>query len=231
LGFAKGNNVAIKFALKQGADYVFLLNNDTILEKDLIERLIKVARTNNKIGIVGPKILDIRNQSLVHEVGMTCDIFGFPIAVRQQESGKQTISEVFYVSGCAMLIKQEVLNKAGLFDEEYFMFAENYDLHNRLLKHGFKIGHVESKEIHTDEPRSLLDNAKKHYYYGKTVKRFLDVNPEKGIKQISPIRPAFIRNWKNFAKHPLLAIGFFIYQIVRYSAAGLGFLSSLGETI
>lgn len=128
LGFAKGNNVAIKFALKQGADYVFLLNNDTISEKDLIEKLIKVAMTDNKIGIVGPKILDTRNTSLVHEVGMTCDIFGFPIAIRQQESGKQTISEVFYVSGCAMLIKREVLNKVGLFDEEYFMFAEDLDL-------------------------------------------------------------------------------------------------------
>jgi len=76
-----------------------------------------------------------------------------------------------------------------------------------------------------------LDIAKKHYYYGKTVKRFLDANPNIGIKQISPLRSAFIRNCKNFAKHPPLAIGFFIYQIVRYSTAGLGFLSSLGETI
>lgn len=139
LGFAKGNNVAIKFALKQGADYVFLLNNDTISEKDLIEKLIKAARASNKIGIVGPKILDIGNTSLVHEIGLTCDIFGFPIAVREEESGEQTISEVFYVSGCAMLIKQEVLNKVGLFDEEYFMFAEDLDLCWRAQLTGYLV--------------------------------------------------------------------------------------------
>jgi len=139
LGFAKGNNVAIKFALKQGADYIFLLNNDTISEKDLIERLIKVAKTNNNIGIVGPKILDIRNTSFVQEIGWTCDIFGFPIAIREEESGKQTISEVFYVSGCAMLIKKEVLNKVGLFDEEYFMFAEDLDLCWRAQLAGYLV--------------------------------------------------------------------------------------------
>ncbi|MGQ9691407.1 MAG: glycosyltransferase, partial [Thermoproteota archaeon] len=67
-----------------------------------------------------------------------------------------------------------------------------------------------------------------HYYYGKTVKRFLDANPERGIKQISPIRHAFIRNMENFTKNPLLTFGFILYQIVRYLAAGLGYLSSLG---
>lgn len=107
--------------------------------------------------------------------------------------------------------------------------AEDYDLHNRLLAYGFKIGYIKSKEIHIGEPITLLEIAKKHYYYGKTVKKFLDANPERGIKQISPLRPAFLRNWKNFAKHPTLTAGFVIYQILRYVAAGLGFLSSLGE--
>ena len=139
LGFAEGNNVAIKFALKQGTDYVFLLNNDTVLEKDLIERLVKVAKINNKIGIVGPKILDIRDTSFVQEIGWTCDIFGFPIAIREEKSGKQTISEVFYVSGCAMLIKQELLDRVGLFDEEYFMFAEDLDLCWRAQLAGYLI--------------------------------------------------------------------------------------------
>jgi len=61
------------------------------------------------------------------------------------------------------------------------------------------------------------------------VKRFLDVNSERGIKQINPIRPAFFRSWKNFVRHPILTAGFIIYQMVKYLAAGLGFLSSLSE--
>lgn len=170
LGFAKGNNVAIKFALKQGADYVFLLNNDTISEKGLIERLIKVARTNNEIGIVGPKILDIRNTSLVHEIGMTCDIFGFPIAIRE-ESGKQTISEVFYVSGCAMLIKQEVLNRVGLFDEEYFMFAEDLDLCWRAQLAGYLVFVDRAARAYHASGGSITGGIVKERSYTTNVRR------------------------------------------------------------
>jgi glycosyltransferase involved in cell wall biosynthesis len=123
----------------------------------------------------------------------------------------------------ARFFRKDVFEKVGGYNER-LVAAEDYDLHNRLLKHGFKIGHIKSKEIHIGEPRSLLEIAKKHYYYGKTLKSFLDVNSERGIRQISPLRPAFLRNWKNFVKHPTLTMGFVVYQIVRYSTAGLGFL-------
>jgi len=57
----------------------------------------------------------------------------------------------------------------------------------------------------------------------------LEKNKGKGVKQLSPIRPGFIRNWKNFAKHPMLTVGFIVYQIVRYLSAGLGYLASKME--
>jgi glycosyltransferase involved in cell wall biosynthesis len=125
----------------------------------------------------------------------------------------------------ARFFRKEVFEKIGGFDER-LVAAEDYDLHNRLLKSGFRVGHVNAKEIHVGEPRSLLEIAKKHYYYGKTVKSFLDVNPERGKRQISPFRPAFIREWKSFIAHPVLSVGFAIYQTVRYVAAGLGFVAA-----
>lgn len=126
----------------------------------------------------------------------------------------------------ARFLRTEVFRKVGGFNER-LVAAEDYDLHNRLLRCGFRIGEIRSKEVHIGEPKSLEEIAKKHYYYGKTVKRFLDVNPERGIRQISPARIAFIRNGRHFAERPLVACGFVLYQIVKYSAAGLGFLSSL----
>ena len=56
LGFARGNNIAIKYALKQGADYVMLLNNDTLIENDVISPLFKLAESDEEIGLVAPAI-------------------------------------------------------------------------------------------------------------------------------------------------------------------------------
>jgi GT2 family glycosyltransferase len=139
-GFAKGNNIAMKLALEKGADYVLLLNNDVIVEKDVIEKLVTTAESDKKIGIVGPKIFDIRNRSLIHEIGMTCDKFGFPAVIKYENvKDEGNISEAFYVSGCAMIIKQEVLRKIGFFDETYFMFAEDLDLCWRAQLAGYTV--------------------------------------------------------------------------------------------
>lgn len=128
----------------------------------------------------------------------------------------------------ARFFRKEVFEKVGGYNQ-MLVAAEDYDLQNRLRANGFKIGHIKSKEIHLGEPVSLLEVVRKHYYYGKSMKRFIDANSTKGIKQISPLRPAFIRNRKNFAEQPLLTAGFAIYQITRYLAAGMGFLSVLGD--
>ena len=122
----------------------------------------------------------------------------------------------------ARFIRKKVFELIGGFNES-LVAAEDYDLHNKLIINDFKIGFITSKEIHLGEPKNLLEIATKHYYYGKTIKNFLDANPNWGKRQISPLRPAILRNPKNFAKHPFLSIGFIVYQLVRYFAAGLGF--------
>jgi GT2 family glycosyltransferase len=120
---------------------------------------------------------------------------------------------------------KEVFKTIGGFDES-LVAGEDYDFHNRLLEKGLKIGRIKAQEIHTGEPKSLWEIAKKHYYYGKTIGEFIKASTQKGIRQLSPIRPAFIKHWKEFAKHPVLTLGFVVYQTVKYLAAGLGYLAS-----
>jgi len=131
-----------------------------------------------------------------------------------------------YLNVAARFFRKRVFQAIGGFNEN-LVANEDYDLHNRLVRQGFKIGFVCSKEVHIGEPKNLAEIAAKHYYYGKTLKNFLDVNPDRGKRQISPLRPAIFRNRRNFAKHPTLTTGFVVYQMVRYTAAGLGFL--MGE--
>jgi len=125
----------------------------------------------------------------------------------------------------ARFVKKIVFEEVGGLDEN-LVAAEDYDFHNRLLKKGFKVGWIRAKEVHIGEPKTLSEVIRKHYYYGKTLRAFVKKNRVKGIKQLSPIRPAFLRHSRDFARHPSLVVGFIIYQVVRYISAGLGFLFS-----
>jgi GT2 family glycosyltransferase len=167
-GFAKGNNLAIKFALDQKADYVFLVNNDTELEPDLLEKLVSAAESEDSIGIVGPAVYDLKNKGAVQEMGMAVDRFGYPLAIKTL-SEKNTC--VFFVSGCAMLIKSELLRKIGLFDEKYFMFAEDLDLCWRGRLSGYKIIVVEAAKIYHASGGSISGGVLKGSIYKTNVKR------------------------------------------------------------
>ena len=123
----------------------------------------------------------------------------------------------------ARFLKKSVFESIGGFDES-LIAAEDYDLHNRLLRVGYNIGRIGAQEVHIGEPKSLWEIAKKHYYYGKTIGKYITKNPEKARKQLSPIRLSYLKHWRSFLKHPILTIGFIVYQLVRYSASAIGFI-------
>jgi glycosyltransferase involved in cell wall biosynthesis len=127
----------------------------------------------------------------------------------------------------ARFFNKEVYTAIGGYDET-LIAGEDYDIHNRLLERGFRVGRIASQEIHIGEPRTLQEIARKHIYYGKYIRSYIQKNPKKARKQFSVIRPAYVKNWRKFLKNPSLTVGFTIYQIVRYFATALGYLSSAG---
>jgi len=193
-------------ARKADGKYLYRVDSDFILEPCVVEEAVKKCEGE------GYDAICIHNTS--------DPTVSFWAKVRKLERDCYADDDL---NVAARFIRKEVFEKIGGFNER-LVAAEDYDLHNRLLRHGFKIGHVKAKEIHVGEPRSLLEIARKHYYYGRTVKNFLDANYGRGMMQLSPFRPAFLRNWKSFAKNPVLTMGFVVYQIVRYFSAGLGLL-------
>lgn len=141
LGFAGGNNVGIKKALKSGADYILLLNNDTIVEADFLGIMLEsFTNSNNKIGIVGSKIFSYYNKELSEGIG-NIDFFRFITSnsTFNNDNKSKLEQEVNFVSGCCMLIKSEVFNMVGLLPEEYFMYYEDTDFCLKTLEKGFKI--------------------------------------------------------------------------------------------
>lgn len=129
----------------------------------------------------------------------------------------------------ARFFSKEIYTAIGGYNET-LIAGEDYDIHNRLLQRGFTVGRIASQEIHIGEPRTLQEIVRKHIYYGRSIGSYIKKNPQKARKQLFVIRPAYIKNWRNFLKNPSLTVGFTIYQIVRYFATALGYLSSLGES-
>jgi len=132
LGFAKANNIGIREAR---GDYIFLLNNDTvIIQRDWLEKMIAVAESDPKIGIVGCKL--VGPGGTIQHVGGWYNVRGTGHYTKDID---RTV-EVDYVTGAAMLIKREVIEKIGLLDEGYSpLYYEDTDLCARCKRAGYRI--------------------------------------------------------------------------------------------
>jgi len=129
-GFSYGNNVGIKFAIDNGADYIYLLNNDTIVNDNTISNLYEVMETSD-IDILGSRIMYYDNQDLIQYLGGTIN-WNKVTAIHNYEREKydfqiDNIIETDFITGCSMFIKRNVFEKIGLLPEEYFMYCEDLD--------------------------------------------------------------------------------------------------------
>lgn len=143
IGFAKGNNLGIRYALKKGADFVVLLNNDTKVESDFIESGI-----NLNADILSPvvKFKEFKNkQKYIYDLGgivnwwtgRTSHINAYREEYLQKKPDNPI--SVDYVAGCSMMIKRNVLETIGLLDELYFIYFEDVDFCISAKKKGFKV--------------------------------------------------------------------------------------------
>ncbi len=171
LGFSGGNNVGIKYALKQGADYVLLLNDDTIVVFDFLSRLVEVAESDDKIGMVGPKIYFYEDRNRIWSAGGKINWLYNKGTLRgwnEMDKGQYDapkIQEMPHLTGCCLLVKREVLEKAGLMSEEYFLYYEDTDWSFRAKKNGFKCVFVPVAKVWHRISRSALAGSASYIYY------------------------------------------------------------------
>lgn len=126
----------------------------------------------------------------------------------------------------ARFFRKRVFDAVGGFDET-LVAGEDYDLNNRLVAAGYKVVWIAAEETHLGEPKSLGEIARKSYYYGYTFAPFLRKSGARGIGQISPMRPAYARHWREFVRRPGLAAAFLAMQAVKYSCGAAGLAASL----
>jgi GT2 family glycosyltransferase len=151
LRFAGGNNIGIKHALASSADYVLLLNNDTIVEPDFLTHLVRVAERESGVGMVSPKIYYFHQPQLIWFAGGKIEWWkGWisHIGIRENDRGQyDTIRETDYLTACCVLVKREVIERIGMLDERYFIYGEDADWCIRASRAGYKLLYVPSAVI------------------------------------------------------------------------------------
>ncbi len=159
LGFGKANNLGISYALNNGFDYVFLLNQDAYIIDKCIEDLIEVYNKNKNYGILSPVHLNkAKNQldrNFANYVTKNPDfVEDFLLKKTQRE-----VYEVPFVNAAAWFLTKEVLMDVGGFDPIFFHYAEDNNYCQRVIYHNYKIGVVSNSfVIHDREFREKKHN-------------------------------------------------------------------------
>lgn len=144
--FSAGNNVGIERAMDWGADYIFLLNNDTIVPSILISEMIDFMEKNPRAGIAGPMIHFGKPEGVIWGAGgRVYEWWGLVRhrGIRRVDGGQfPEPKRVDYVSGAAMLIKRDVIDKVGMLDAGFPMYYEDTDFCYRAKRAGFEVWYV-----------------------------------------------------------------------------------------
>jgi GT2 family glycosyltransferase len=175
-GYSAGNNVGIRFALANGADYIWLLNNDTVINSNTIKELVYRMESDTEIGLAGAVIYDASDPKQLQTYGG-----GIVSSVLGVDRFIHTPGVIHYVSGTSLFIKQEVLEQIGLLDDRFFFYWEDVDFSRRALEAGWKLAvasnavlyhkfsaSVGSQSIKSDlfKAASLTRYFRKHRRYG-----------------------------------------------------------------
>jgi len=191
LGFGKGNNLGVSIALKQGADYVFLQNQDAFLQKNTLEKLVSIAEKNSKFGIISPIHLNGEGTNLEFyfakymEEELTPDFYFSHIS----QKNLKEIYETDFVNAAAWLIPKNVLESVGGFDPIFWHYGEDNNYAQRIKYHGYKIGIVrDSYILHDSKKRTFENYFYSERYYQDFVKflqiKYADINKEVDFSKI-----------------------------------------------
>ncbi len=201
-GFAEGNNIGIKFALKaKNLKYIMLLNNDIEIASACLMELIKVAELQEEVGSCQPKMLSYADPCIIDAVGVRIGKDGGAnqMGYMEKDLGQyEKVREVFGTCAGASLYRKQMFIKIGLFDEDFFAYYEDVDflLRSRLM--GWKamyipraiVYHKGSATLGQDSPTKVYFLERNKYYYliknlpRKIMLKFLILRPAAIIAKI-----------------------------------------------
>jgi GT2 family glycosyltransferase len=179
LGFTGGNNVGIRAGK---GDYFLIINNDTEVVPDLLERMLEPFAADPKIGVVSPKIRYYSHPTIIQYAGFT-EVNPFtgrnkPIGGNMKDDGQFDIPRTTaYAHGAAMMVKREVIEKVGMLPDIFFIYYEELDWSAHIRRAGYKIFYQPSALIYHKESITMgKESPMKAYFHNRNRILFMRRN-------------------------------------------------------
>jgi GT2 family glycosyltransferase len=153
-GFTGGNNLGFDYAINEGYEYVMMLNNDVAVESDFLEPLVVKLDIDEKIGGVQPLIYFYHDRELIWNAGSRYNtIFGIPYILGYYRKDKGQLQRkkqksIDWITGCAFMIRTEVLKKVGVLKQDFFIYYEDVDLSFRIKEAGYALAYEASSVVY-----------------------------------------------------------------------------------
>lgn len=176
LGFAAGSNVGIRHLVRRGADYLLLLNDDALCDPDVLHRMVALAEAEPDIGVLGPTIFYADEPgTTIWSAGGRVDRLGRARHLRENETHVGPLPpphNVDYVTGCALLIRRDVIERVGGLDERFFAYWEEVEWCARVRAAGFRVVHLPAARV-WHGIRAQERDTSRFYQYLMTRNRLL----------------------------------------------------------
>jgi GT2 family glycosyltransferase len=145
LGYAGNNNTGIRAAMALGADWILVLNEDTVVDPDCVEHLCRVGESDPAIGIVGPMVYHHDEPGVIQSAGgrLGRNWKSWHLAQNERDEGQfENVQTVDWLTGCALLVRRQVIEQVGPLDERFFYYWEEVDWCLRAARRGWRIVHA-----------------------------------------------------------------------------------------
>lgn len=177
VGFAAGANVGIRHALEAGADYVLLLNNDTVVAPEFLQALVDAAGEIPNLAALCPRTHFYDRPRIIYSTGGEVSIWrgvATQVGRGQEDRGQfERLARRDYADGVCMLIPSEALTTVGLLDEQYFAYWEETDWCVRAAERGLRCYYVPQAHIWHKASRSQSPDVRFDYLYRRNALLFV----------------------------------------------------------
>jgi len=163
LGFAGGNNVGLHDAIARDAAYVWLLNNDTVVDPTALTALVQVMRSDSSVGLAASKVYyRDRPHTLWYAGGSFSPIWGWTLhrGADEIDTGRyDEVADVDFATGCSLLVRADTLAAIGPLDEDYFLYWEDVDWSTRARRAGWRVVYAPASRVWHSFGRAIPDGG------------------------------------------------------------------------